>query len=99
MALPVLSLTWQARRKGAAPLPIEASTLALILAVNMLDMLPNATLIPFTWLIAGALLGYAEAMKRATDAVQRDSLRRAHGGIVLGLRPTEAQDRGPRTLL
>ena len=105
MALPVLSLTWQARRKGAAPLPVEASTLTLILAVNMLDMLPNATLIPFTWLIAGALLGYAEAMKRATDAVQRDSLRRAHGGVVLGLRPAETPPRGPsgargpRTLL
>ena len=28
----------------------------------MIDMLPNATLIPFTWLIAGALLGYAEAL-------------------------------------
>lgn len=71
LALPVFSLAWQARRRGAAPIPIEVSAVALILAINMVDMLPNATLIPFTWLIAGALLGYAEEMKRATDAAAR----------------------------
>ena len=31
--------------------------LALILGANMMDLLPNATQIPFTWLMAGALLG------------------------------------------
>lgn len=35
--------------------------LSLLLAINTVDLLPNATLTTMTWLIAGALLGYAEA--------------------------------------
>lgn len=34
--------------------------MCLILALNVFDMLPNATLTPLTWLFVGALLGYAE---------------------------------------
>lgn len=37
--------------------------LSLLLAINIVDMLPNATLTPLTWLIAGALLGYAEQIR------------------------------------
>lgn len=38
--------------------------LSLILAINLLDMIPNATLTPLTWLMAGALTGYAEQLKQ-----------------------------------
>jgi hypothetical protein len=34
--------------------------LSLLLAVNLIDLLPNATLTSLTWIIAGALLGHAE---------------------------------------
>jgi len=34
--------------------------MSLLLALNVFDMLPNATLTPLTWLWVGALLGYAE---------------------------------------
>jgi hypothetical protein len=34
--------------------------LALLLSLNVFDLLPNATLTPMTWLIAGALLGHIE---------------------------------------
>ena len=37
--------------------------LALIIAINMIDLLPNASLSPWTWLLAGALLGRAEALR------------------------------------
>ncbi|WGW04448.1 hypothetical protein [Tropicibacter oceani] len=37
--------------------------MSLILAINIFDMLPNATLTPLTWLIAGALTGYAEQLR------------------------------------
>jgi hypothetical protein len=42
--------------------------LALMLGFNMIDMLPNATLTPTTWLIAGTLFGHAErlAQRRKT---------------------------------
>jgi hypothetical protein len=36
--------------------------LMLILAVNIFDLLPNSGLLPWTWLLAGALLGRAEAL-------------------------------------
>ena len=41
-----------------------AAPVALILAFNLADTLPNATLIAFSWLICGALLGYVEALAR-----------------------------------
>lgn len=39
--------------------------MTLLLATNLVDMLPNDTLIPFTWLIAGAVLGQAESLALA----------------------------------
>ena len=62
LALSLVYLAMQARTRAEVLSPY-AGVLALILAANMVDMLPNATLIPFTWLMAGALLGYAEALR------------------------------------
>lgn len=39
--------------------------LSLLLAINMFDMLPNASITPLTWLLAGALMGHAEALRSA----------------------------------
>ena len=39
------------------------AALALIVAINMIDLLPNASLSPWTWLLAGALVGRAEALR------------------------------------
>ena len=36
--------------------------LALIVAVNIIELLPNSTLLPWTWLLAGTLLGRSEAI-------------------------------------
>ncbi|MBO6895823.1 MAG: hypothetical protein JJ868_00485 [Shimia sp.] len=50
--------------------------LALMLGFNMIDMLPNATLTPTTWLIAGTLFGHAERLaqiRRGTDSAFRRS--------------------------
>jgi hypothetical protein len=41
---------------------IVLAALALIVSVNIVDLLPNASLMPWTWLLAGALLGRAEAL-------------------------------------
>jgi hypothetical protein len=38
------------------------AALALIVAINIIDLLPNSSLTPWTWLLAGALLGRAEAL-------------------------------------
>ncbi len=63
LLLPLLLLWREAvyyRADGVSPL---IAPLSLILAINIFDMLPNATLTSLTWLIAGALMGYAEQLR------------------------------------
>ena len=73
-----------------------SGTIGLLLAFNIIDMLPNATLIPFTWLIAGALLGYAEALEayRKAGATQ---IRSTTGGGASSGGPAEPSR--PRAIL
>ncbi|MCF8484202.1 MAG: hypothetical protein K9G71_03250 [Rhodobacteraceae bacterium] len=71
LALPVFLIWREARHVKGAEVSPYASTLALILAANLFDMLPNDTLIPFTWLLAGALTGYAEALAAARQEKTR----------------------------
>jgi hypothetical protein len=42
---------------------ILLAALALIVAINIVDLLPNSGLRPWSWLLAGALLGRAEALQ------------------------------------
>lgn len=49
------------------------AALALIVAINVVDLLPNSSLSPWTWLLVGALLGRAEALYAM--AGQRSALR------------------------
>ena len=60
LASPVFLLLARYHADRAAIVPLSVAGLSLILGVNVLDLLPNATLTPITWLMAGALLGYAE---------------------------------------
>jgi hypothetical protein len=56
------------------------AALALILAINMIDLLPNAPLTPWTWLLAGALLGRAEALGGLARRQQKPMVNRnIHG--------------------
>jgi hypothetical protein len=96
LSLPIWSLAWQAWLAGQAP-SAAVTILALVLAINMIDLLPNATLIPFTWLICGALLGHAEEMARAREARRRQRLAALQDSVVLGRTATAA--RGQRTVL
>lgn len=63
LALPLFLLWRKAERNPAGTLAAPLGALAVIHGINMVDMLPNATLTPLTWLIAGALLGHAEALR------------------------------------
>ncbi|WP_323763947.1 hypothetical protein [Marinovum sp.] len=64
LVLPIF-LLW---REMLARKPEEISPfigpLTLILAVNAVELVPNATLTPLTWLLSGALMGYAETLRR-----------------------------------
>jgi len=65
-----------------------ACGVALIYAANLADLLPNATLIPFSWLMAGALMGYAEAL-----AIKREK------GCAANWKASLAVPSRPRTIL
>ncbi|WP_103334278.1 hypothetical protein [Pseudotabrizicola formosa] len=73
LALPIALMSREALRQPAAMLSPFAAAVVLILAVNLVDLLPNDTLIPFTWLMAGAVLGHAEALRSAWKAARRQA--------------------------
>lgn len=62
LALPLVLLAWAARKTSVQSFSPYAAPIALILAATLVDMLLNATLIPITWMCAGAVLGYAERL-------------------------------------
>jgi hypothetical protein len=70
LVMPLLYLGREALLQKSAAFSPFACAIALIYAANLVDLLPNATLIPFTWLMAGALMGHAEDMatRRRADA-------------------------------
>jgi hypothetical protein len=66
-----LPLILAARRRALALASPASLALGLILAANLIDLIPNASLTPITWLIAGALAGRLEqtaAVAAATRA-------------------------------
>ena len=94
LLLPLLALlraTWHLPSDRISP---WAGTLALLSAANMVDLLPNATLIPLTWLIAGALLGHAERVRARTRAeVEAQARARTRANSLM------ADPQGPRTVI
>ncbi|MCC5969957.1 MAG: hypothetical protein JJU15_08400 [Pararhodobacter sp.] len=89
LTLPLLKLWWHARKPFAPPVPLPVSALALILSANLFDLLPNDTLIPFTWLIAGAILGYAEELGRAADKARIAGPKARHPAMELNTKTAQ----------
>lgn len=59
------------KRTGRNPELVMMGCLSLMLAMNCLDLIPNATQTPVTWLVAGTLLGNARRLRKGvtqTDA-------------------------------
>ena len=72
LALPVFRAASALRFAESERDSIFLAALALIIAINMIDLLPNASLSPWTWLLAGALLGRAEALRGAARQLRRN---------------------------
>lgn len=51
-------------KSAHSPELVMLGTMSLMLAMNLLDLIPNATLTPLTWLTAGALLGNANRLRQ-----------------------------------
>ena len=75
LVLPLLKLGREAMAPGAV-LTGPVAALSLIVAVNLVDLLPNATLVPLSWLLAGAIMGHAELMATARRAAAAEARRR-----------------------
>lgn len=67
LCLPVFLLVFRREKTGFG---METALLTLVLTANLIDLLPNATITPLTWMIAGALWGRLELEIPTTDASQ-----------------------------
>lgn len=101
MSLPIF-LLGRAHRAVGREVGVFPAGVAVVLAMNLIDLLPNATITPVTWLFSGALLGYLESLRRAPDETAEAAIpglspgpaRPAFAGLVGG-QPADA----PRSLL
>ena len=63
LALPIVRAASALKFARSKQDEVFIAALALIVAINVVDLLPNSSLSPWTWLIAGALLGRAEELR------------------------------------
>lgn len=62
------------RARGRAPPSVAVVTLMLVMCANLVDLVPNASLSPLTWLLAGALCPGVLARRRKTiDAAKEEA--------------------------
>jgi hypothetical protein len=74
LVLPVFRAASALKYAKSASDKLLLSSLALILAVNIVDLVPNSGLTPWTWLLAGSLLGRAEALRIASTTRPRTGI-------------------------
>ena len=60
LAFPIGLIWWKGPHPKNLGISPYIGALSLVLAINIFDLIPNATITPMTWLFAGAMLGYAE---------------------------------------
>ena len=70
LTLPILMLAFGRRWGTLTP---ATAGLALVMAVNLLDLLPNATLTPITWMVGGALAGFCLSREKAVQDMPKRS--------------------------
>jgi hypothetical protein len=83
LALPVFRAARSLRFVAATNEGVYLAALALVVAVNVFDLLPNSSISPWTWLLAGALLGRAETLAAVALRWEIDGVSK--------VRPTGAQ--------
>lgn len=77
LLLPLLLLGREAMAGPKLKITPYIGPLSLLLAINAVDMIPNATLTPLTWMLVGALTGYAEKLRaeRLNLKIHRSSIK------------------------
>lgn len=69
LLIPMIFLGLRWKSLGLTP---STAGLAMALTANMIDLIPNATLTPVTWLLAGALAGRLELGRVSEEAGQSE---------------------------
>lgn len=85
LILPALLLTFQRRK-----LDLETVGMVLVLTANLVDLIPNATLTPLTWMLAGAIAGRYEQIRaeaRAGAVPEGDRARRRRSAAQIAATP------------
>lgn len=95
LALPLLLLGWYSRKRAGHAISPLTAAVALCLAITLVDMLLNDTLIPFVWLMAGAALGYAERVRFG----QQDMAAKPASPVVAPIPAQPTNPKGRRTVL
>lgn len=80
------------RRRKLLDIGPETAALSLVLAANLIDMIPNATATVITWVVAGALVGRLEVLRFAEEGAGQGALGAIRGGrmrhrAASGIRP------------
>jgi hypothetical protein len=91
LALPLILLGREARRLSKSELAPYVAPMALMLAITMIDMLLNAILTPFTWLLAGSIFGYIETVRGTRS--ERTQRRLFPSGQAIGRQTSEPRGR------
>lgn len=63
LGLLVAPIVLLALRSRTSPLTAATSGLCIVLAANLIDIVPNSGLTPLTWMMAGALIGHLELVR------------------------------------
>ncbi len=67
LTLPLFMLC---RKRKSQDLTIATSGLAILLAINLVDLVPNASLTPLLFMISGALIGISTSHTKAENTVE-----------------------------
>lgn len=70
MVLPIFLMWREMLARRSSEISPYIGPLTLMLGINAVELVPNATLTPVTWLLSGALMGYAESLRR--ERLQQD---------------------------
>ncbi len=91
LSAPIAHLSLKMRTMKKSEMSPYVATITIILAATMMDMLLNATLTPFTWLCAGAVLGYVEKSQAPKSKAEKPPL--FGKGPVIGRSKMDASSR------
>jgi hypothetical protein len=86
LALPVFRAAAALRFAESMREGVMLAALSLIVAIDMIDLLPNSSLSPFSWLLAGALLGRAELLRATATQLSKSDVDRL---FTANARPTK----------